>query len=81
MQISSLKSEDLKSLLSMDLIMPSAYELFKKDKNKIIWFQKEIKKGSVNVLVYELPVKDSLVSFNLDKIMVNINKIYKRLGY
>ena len=69
MQISPLKSEELKSLLSIDLIMPSAYELFKKDKNKIIWFQKEIKKGSVNVLVYELPVKDSLVSFNLDKII------------
>jgi len=69
MQISPLKSEDLRSLLSIDLIMPSAYVLFKKGKNKIIWFQKETKKGSINVLAYELPTEGSLSLYSLDKII------------
>lgn len=69
MKISPLKSKDLKALLSIDLIMPSAYELFKKDKNKTIWFQKKTKKGSVNILAYELSTKDPLSSYSLDKII------------
>jgi len=69
MRISPLKPEELRSLLSIDLLIPSAYKLVKKEKNKIIWFQKETKKGSVNILAYELPTRDSLTSFNLDKII------------
>ncbi len=69
MKISALKSEELKSLLSIDLTIPSAYELFKKGKNKIIWFQKDTKKGSVNILAYELPGQAFLSSYDLDKII------------
>ena len=69
MQISPLKTGDLRSLLSIELIIPSAYEVFKKNKNKIIWLQKETKKGSANVLAYELSTKDSLNSFSRNKII------------
>jgi len=69
MKISPLKSEELKALLSIELIMPSAYGLFKKGSNKTIWFQKETKKGSVNILAYELSAQDSLSSYSLDKII------------
>ena len=56
-------------MLSIELIIPSAYEVFKKNKNKIIWLQKETKKGSVNVLAYELSTKDPLSSFSRNKII------------
>ena len=35
--------------------MPSAYKLFKKDEQNKLWFQRETKKGSVNILVYNMP--------------------------
>ncbi len=69
MQISTLKKEDLRSLLSIELTIPSAYGLFKKGKNKIIWLQKETKNGSANVVAYELPYQNSLSSYNLNKII------------
>jgi hypothetical protein len=36
--------------------MPSAYKLFKKDEQNKLWFQRETKKGSVNILVYNMPL-------------------------
>jgi len=57
-KISSLNKTNLKSLLSIDLRMPSAYEIYKKGKEKIIWIQRDTDKGTVNVLAYELKKRD-----------------------
>ena len=38
--------------------MPSAYKIFKKGVEKIIWFQRETNKGTVNVLAYALDEKN-----------------------
>lgn len=40
--------------LSIDLKMPSVYTTFKEAPG-IVWYQKEIQKGSLNILAYELP--------------------------
>ncbi|MAU63453.1 MAG: DUF4837 domain-containing protein [Flavobacteriaceae bacterium] len=77
MKISLLKQEDLKSLFSIDLTIPSAYKLFKKDKNKFIWFQKETKNGSINIIAYQLPQKKSLRFYSLDEIIKTRDSIGK----
>ncbi|MAV08421.1 MAG: DUF4837 domain-containing protein [Gammaproteobacteria bacterium] len=52
--ISTLKQDALRDRFGIDLTMPSAYRVFKED-DKTVWFQREIQKGHVNILVYELP--------------------------
>lgn len=58
MKISKLEKNELKEFLSLDLIMPSAYKVFKKGVENIIWFQRETNKGTVNVLAYALDEKN-----------------------
>ena len=52
--ISTLKQNTLQDRFGINLTMPSAYRVFKEDE-KTAWFQREIQKGHVNILVYELP--------------------------
>ena len=58
MKISKLEKNELKEFLSLDLIIPSAYKVFKKGVENIIWFQRETNKGTVNVLAYALDEKN-----------------------
>lgn len=68
-KISTLAKTDLKDQLSLDLSMPSAYEIYKKGKEKIIWLQRETDKGTVNVLGYELETMDFSGPLNLEKVI------------
>ena len=52
---SVLKTEEFKAL-GLNLTLPSAYSLFKKDDQNKLWFQRETKKGRVNFLTYTLPI-------------------------
>ena len=51
---STLKQDVLQTHFDVDLTIPSAYRVFKEAPNTV-WFQREIRKGHVNLLVYELP--------------------------
>lgn len=51
---STLKQNALQKRFGIDLTIPSAYTLFKEDK-ATVWFQREVRKGHVNLLVYTLP--------------------------
>lgn len=51
---SILKQQALAERFGIDATIPSAYSLFKQDEN-IVWFQREIQKGHVNLLFYSLP--------------------------
>lgn len=51
---STLKQNALQNHFGIDLTIPSAYRVFKEGA-KTAWFQREIRKGHVNLLVYELP--------------------------
>lgn len=66
-RISSLNKTNLKDLLSIDLRMPSAYQIYKEEK-RIIWFQRDTDKGTVNVLAYELN-EDATKDYNLKEII------------
>ena len=52
---STLIKTNLEDSLSLSLIMPSAYDIFKEDK-KSIWLQKPLKNGSSNIVVSELDI-------------------------
>ena len=51
---STLNQNALKYRFGIDLTIPSAYKVFKEE-NSTVWFQREIRKGHVNLIVYELP--------------------------
>ena len=50
---STLSKTNLEDSLSLSLIMPSAYNIFKED-TKSIWLQKPLKNGTSNIVVSEL---------------------------
>ena len=52
---SILKTKALDSI-GISLTMSSGYKLFKKESNNKFWFQRETQKGSVNLLIYTLPL-------------------------
>lgn len=56
---SLLKQNILEDRFGIDLVIPSAYRLFKEGTNTA-WFQREIQKGHVNLLVYALPKSTSI---------------------
>lgn len=56
---STLKQSNLKTQFGINVTMPSAYRLFKEETNAV-WFQREIRKGHVNVLIYTLPKSTNL---------------------
>ena len=56
---STLKQDVLHTHFGVNLTMPSAYSLFKEEE-ATVWFQREVQKGHVNVLVYALPRSTAL---------------------
>ena len=56
---SILNQNVLKDKFGIDLTIPSAYKVFKEE-NSTVWFQREIRKGHVNLIVYELPITTKL---------------------
>lgn len=56
---SVLKRTGLEDQLGITLSMPSAYQMVKREDNTV-WFQREIQKGHINLLVYELPLQTIL---------------------
>ena len=51
---STLNQNALQDRFGIDLSIPSAYNVFKEEKSTV-WFQREIRKGHVNLIVYALP--------------------------
>jgi hypothetical protein len=51
---STLHQNALQDRFGINLTIPSAYKVFKEEKHAV-WFQREIRKGHVNLIVYELP--------------------------
>ena len=71
---SILKTSELDSI-GITLTMSSGYKLFKKETKNKLWFQRETQKGSVNLLIYILPLNKE--SPNLEKIVALRDSIGK----
>ena len=70
---SPLIQKDLKNDFGIELTMPSAYQMFKKDKNSI-WFQKPTKYGTSNILISNLNSVKSIKLEQVIKIRDSISK-------
>ena len=65
---SILETNELKSR-HINLTLPSAYKVFKKEDLNKLWFQRETEKGSVNVMVYFIENNKLIDEFNEFKII------------
>ena len=52
----------------INMKMPSAYSLYKKDKN-FIWYQKQIQKGHSNIIVTKLPSQKNIFEYNIPNLI------------
>ena len=52
----------------INMKMPSAYSLYKQDKN-FIWYQKQIQKGHSNIIVTQLPNQKNIFDYNIQSII------------
>ena len=52
----------------INMKMPSAYSLYKQDKN-FIWYQKQIQKGHSNVIVTQLPSQKNIFEYNIPSVI------------
>jgi len=75
---SILETNELKSR-HINLTLPSAYKVFKKEDLNKLWFQRETEKGSVNVMVYFIEnnkLIDEFNEFKIIKLRDSISKIF-----
>ena len=52
----------------INMKMPSAYSLYKQDKN-FIWYQKQIQKGHSNIIVTQLPNQKNIFDYNIQSLI------------
>ena len=52
----------------INMKMPSAYSLYKQDKN-FIWYQKQIQKGHSNLIVTQLPSQKNIFDYNIPSVI------------
>ena len=75
---SPLKDTSAMDDFSINMKMPSAYSLYKQDKN-FIWYQKQIQKGHSNIIVTQLPSQKNIFDYNtvnLIRLRDSIGKIF-----
>ena len=72
---SPLTQKDLKNDFGIELTMPSAYQIFKKDKDAI-WFQKPTKYGTSNILISNLKPVKSIELEQVIKIRDSVSKTF-----
>ena len=74
---STLNQNALQDRFGIDLTIPSAYNVFKEG-NSAVWFQREIRKGHVNLIVYELPRTTAL---DFEQPLMDIIRIRDSVGH
>ena len=75
---SPLKDTSAMGNFSINMKMPSAYSLYKQDKN-FIWYQKQIQKGHSNIIVTQLPNQKNIFDYNtpsLIRLRDSIGKVF-----
>lgn len=78
-KLSLLRIDTIEKALGIKMEIPSAYRIAKKD-DKFFWLRKDIRTGTQNIMIYELPLNalkhnDSLVN-QIIKIRDSIGKIH-----
>ena len=80
MGLSRMNTDELKSSLAIDLLIPSVYKVFLNNKKQNnIWIQKETKNGSINIVVQDLMVYDEISNYyDLSKVIELRDSIGKK---
>ena len=65
---SPLKDTSAMEDLSINVKMPSAYSLYKQDKN-FIWYQKQIQKGHSNIIVTQLSSQKNIFDYDIPSLI------------
>ena len=74
---STYTNHELEEKFGISLTMPSAYNTFKEGENTV-WFQREIQKGHVNLLVLTTPYDETIVTHkNLEQIIAKRDSVGK----
>lgn len=73
------KTQRLKDKFGLSLKFPSAYR-YAAEEDKFVWLRKDIKKGNMEILIYEVPIsqveKDSNIIGNIIKIRDSIGEAH-----
>ena len=72
---SVLVDSEIKDQFNVELTMPSAYSLFKKEEN-FLWYQKPTKYGTSNIIISELTFLDEIFLNEVVEIRDSISKLY-----
>ena len=72
---SVLIDSQIKDQFNVELTMPSAYSLFKKEEN-FLWYQKPTKYGTSNIIISELTFLDEIFLNEVVEIRDSISKLY-----
>ena len=72
---SVLLDSEIEDQFNIELTMPSAYSLFKKEEN-FLWYQKPTKYGTSNVIISELNFLDNIFKNEVIDIRDSISKLY-----
>lgn len=76
-KVSLNREKEMSENFGVSLLIPSLYKLVRTEP-KFLWFQKEIKQGSQNILIYEMPMNsitnDSTVVTDIIKMRDSIGK-------
>ena len=72
---SVLLDSEIEDQFNIELTMPSAYSLFKKEEN-FLWYQKPTKYGTSNVVISELNFLDNILLNEVVGIRDSISKLY-----
>lgn len=76
---SLLNTDVLKNTFGLDMRIPSVYR-YAKEKDDFVWLRKDIKQGSMEILIYEVPMdiidKDTSVVSNVIEMRDSIGKKY-----
>src|SRR5690606_19435153 len=58
--------DSIKQWFAMTINVPESYQIKENIKNEIVWFQKDLPSGDVNLLIYEVAIPENHLSINQD---------------
>ena len=67
----------------MTIKVPNTYEIKENRKNEVVWFQKDLPSGDVNLLIYEVAIPDHHLNIeqNIDEILEMRDVIIEQYVY
>ena len=59
-------TDSVKQWFAMTINVPESYQIKESSKNEIVWFQKDLPSGDINLLIYEVAIPENHAEINQD---------------